>query len=508
MKVTVLSYVVLEAFFAATAVVVKGREAHVFLESQPADGSNVTYKLNGDVLKQISKLQGPIQVIAAVGNARVGKSTTLNLISHFWDEIRSETGDTVEQIFKTGNSIEAVTRDVWAHIIQPQSQKGSILLLDVEGTDLGDDSVTDHLSMFTAMMASGLNIFARDIVGNSDIDFLYRISVLSEIVFPNISLENFPKLCVVMRSDLGPPKGQDIQDFIRDSILNRKGQGTVIKKYFPRDSIAVSQIPYVKDTGLFQDYAKLRNSSYWRVIANLTEQLKNTQVKKTFNGSSLDGTALVMLAESLQDAMNSNSWPDFGNSYVLIEKELCRRRKEELAKTAAAMKANELETKMLDIFESFSKRCRLQSEINSFKNELLRILENHRKREEEDRKRKSKDDDWLTWVWNNKYFTAGLGFLTGAFYFSDERLKQDIVTMPSLPIYSDIGLNGVCWKWNKIAEARFGLTGEGCGVIAQDVERLFPWAVIRGRDGYLRVSYNLLLSVWPRLHCFNVSKRN
>ena len=158
-----------------------------------------------------------------------------------------------------------------------------------------------------------------------------------------------------------------------------------------------------------------------------------------------------------------------------------------------------LKLKLLDIFESFSERCRLQSEINFFKKELLRILENHRKSEEEDRKRKSEHDDWLTWAWNNKYISAALGFLAGGMIFSDERLKQDIVTMPSLPIYNDIGLNGVCWKWNKIAEARFGLTGEGCGVIAQDVEKLYPWAVIKGNDGYLRVSYHLLLSVWPRL---------
>ena len=78
--------------------------------------------------------------------------------------------------------------------------------------------------------------------------------------------------------------------------------------------------------------------------------MKNTQEKKTFNGSSLDGTALVMLAESLKDAMDSNSWPDFGNSYDLMEKELCRRGKEELEKMAAAMKANELETKAVRHF--------------------------------------------------------------------------------------------------------------------------------------------------------------
>ncbi|KAJ7380210.1 hypothetical protein OS493_010923 [Desmophyllum pertusum] len=130
--------------------VAEGSRARLLLES----ANNNTYKLKPDVLKEISQLQGPIRVIAVVGNARVGKSTTLNLISHIWKG-ESENPD-VEEIFKTGDSFEAVTHDVWAHIIKrPQNVEGSILLLDVEGTDLGDDSVTLHLSMFTAMMSSG-----------------------------------------------------------------------------------------------------------------------------------------------------------------------------------------------------------------------------------------------------------------------------------------------------------------------------------------------------------------
>ena len=49
-----------------------------------------------------SRLEGPIRVIAAVGNARVGKSTTLNLISHIWDGKNENSA--VEEIFQTGDS--------------------------------------------------------------------------------------------------------------------------------------------------------------------------------------------------------------------------------------------------------------------------------------------------------------------------------------------------------------------------------------------------------------------
>ena len=58
--------------------------------------------------------------------------------------------------------------------------------------------------------------------------------------------------------------------------------------------------------------------------------------------------------------------------------------------------------------------------------------------------------------------------------------------------YKDIGLRGVCWKWNEDAEKSFGLTGEACGVIAQEVKILYPRAVSQGNDGYLRVQYNML----------------
>lgn len=118
---------------------------------------------------------------------------------------------------------------------------------------------------------------------------------------------------------------------MRNAILEAEDKGKVIRKYFPRDNIAVSQIPYVKDLGeLFKDFEKLRSNSYWRVITNLTEKIKDTPEKRTFNGSLFDGKALVRLAETLTDTMNSNSWPNFANPYLLLEGDLCRRRKDEI----------------------------------------------------------------------------------------------------------------------------------------------------------------------------------
>ena len=76
--------------------------------------------------------------------------------------------------------------------------------------------------------------------------------------------------------------------------------------------------------------------------------------------------------------------------------------------------------------------------------------------------------------------------------FSDQNLKHNVTVLPHSE-YNDIGLSGVCWKWNEDAKKSFGLTaGEDCGVIAQEVRMLYPWVVSQGKDGYLRVQCDML----------------
>ena len=150
------------------------------------------FELNKDLLLKIAELQGPTRVIAVIGDSRIGKSTTLNLINHFW---RGANQTYIEEVFKTGDSFLPVTRDVWAQVIQPRDEQGgNVVLLDVEGTNLGDDALSTHLSMFTVLVSSGLNLFVREMVQNNNLHFLFHMSRLSDLVFPSINLENFPKL--------------------------------------------------------------------------------------------------------------------------------------------------------------------------------------------------------------------------------------------------------------------------------------------------------------------------
>ena len=360
-----------------------GSQAEILLES--VDNKTV-YKLNKDILEKISQLEGPIRVIAAVGNARVGKSTTLNLISHIWNGKNENSA--VEEIFQTGDSYDAVTRNVWAHIIKLKDEKGNIVLLDVEGTDLGDDRVTDRLSMFTAMMSSALNVFALNIVGNSDIGFLYRIARLCDLMFKDKNiLPNFPKLRVVIRTQLVPPSN----DKIRDEILKRGSeQAQVIQKYFPRSTIEVSHIPTLIDL-------KKLSKSDWGAFQNLTSNLQNYPEKRSFEGNLIDGATLKQLAEKIVEAMNSDDlWKDFGDVYVSLERNICRRSYEKHITPVLRQTSKEIGDNMIRALDKFREDCVQEHEITIAKKVLRDTLNEKRERKKtkrkEDKKNRKKEE--------------------------------------------------------------------------------------------------------------------
>ena len=504
-------------------IVAEAQQAKMLLYSVNNKNSSNAFLLNPDVLKEISEMEPPIRVVAAVGNARVGKSTFLNLFS----SILSLEGksDAIEEVFESGASLDPVTRGVWAHIIKHPDKNGSILLLDVEGTDLGNDSVTDRLSMFTAMLSSGLNIFALQVVKNGDINFLYRIVRLSELVFEGKYIpNNFPKLRIVLRTNLDVPDDDRLEDDIRQKIFYSEGQSMgkekIIEKYFPKDRITVSHIPSVDNPSeLFRDMKRLQESSAWNSFEKLVQKMKDSPVKYSSRDSPIDGEALRVLTTKLVEAMNSanDCWKDFGNVYAAVETYICTRRYEEYIKPVLLQQTSgEMEDHMDKALHKFEQECSLPSEILKVKEELTSTLEEKRKREEEEKRRqeewrrleeertrlkeekrrleeekrrREEQENWWEFAKSAvKYFAP---FLAGALFFSDEDLKDNVTTL-SCSNFNDIGLRGVCWKWNENAQKTYGLTGKDCGVIAQEVKVLYPWAVAEGTDGYLRVHYGIL----------------
>lgn len=73
---------------------------------------------------------------------------------------------------------------------------------------------------------------------------------------------------------------------------------------------------------------------------------------------------------------------------------------------------------------------------------------------------------------------------------SDARLKENIVTIERARELLRT-LNGVHYTWKKDAQAKFGATSGGdVGLLAQDVQKVLPEAVITLPDGTMTVSYD------------------
>ncbi|WP_394660373.1 tail fiber domain-containing protein [uncultured Chryseobacterium sp.] len=112
------------------------------------------------------------------------------------------------------------------------------------------------------------------------------------------------------------------------------------------------------------------------------------------------------------------------------------------------------------------------------------------------------DNDWVRVTNNKGIYTAGVGRFDTRVETarvqgtSDRRFKKDIT-----PIYNATEklnqLNGYTYTWRDRKEFPGQALGEGkdMGVIAQEVEKVFPDAVMTNKDGYKSVNYNALIPV-------------
>jgi hypothetical protein len=79
--------------------------------------------------------------------------------------------------------------------------------------------------------------------------------------------------------------------------------------------------------------------------------------------------------------------------------------------------------------------------------------------------------------------------------WSDERLKTNVVGIPNA-LDTVTKLHGVHFNWNSIAQRDLGLDdGPQIGLIAQEVEQVYPELVTTGPDGYKQVDYAKLTPI-------------
>ena len=373
LRAYVLAFLVVCVLKSSLATNLKPQKAQQLLEYNI---ETKQFVLDSRCLVEISRLRGPIIVVSAVGDARIGKSTTLNLIRHFWNENSLED---FHQTFETGDTKVPVTHGVWASIIPAKApDESNAILLDVEGLDLGDDAVTTHLSMFTTLVSSAVHLFARDTMQNHVLDFLYFISRLTEMIFPDERFDNFPHLGIMVRGALETPQGYTLDGYIHDFILSSDNNDRMeeerktIGKYFSRDKISANQIPYVQDITIFKDKRKFRNTDFHKVILSLVEQFKKSPQKKSLKGGRLmDGESLAVFVKELFHAMKNNAWMDFNDAYLMLERQICADAYGKIVRPVLDKKASKIGAELKNTMTEFTTKCTLPEEVETAKKELL-----------------------------------------------------------------------------------------------------------------------------------------
>ena len=516
------------------------------------DYKSEKFVLGDDALRELQSIQGPLRIISVIGDARVGKSTNLNLIRYFLDG--KESG-MVQKVFKTSESMVPCTSGAWMSVVRDANDAGNTILIDTEGTNMGDNEVTDLLSIFAVLMSSGVALFAREAISNHNIQFLYRVSRLSEQIWENDDMytaNSYPGLMVVIRDALSPSPGKTLQMEIQDMILNSKSKyGQTINRLFTRDRVIVRDIPFVKDSKRLTDL----EHEYANIASSLANDFKRFPCKRTVRGGVLDGKMISDLATRLQEAINRNSWKGFSNAYIALETNLCDRRFKEIVEPLLDKDVDEIKLSIDRTMGQFAENCAVTEEIQftrervasviALKDEIKkkqkrldeererrriqeeseRELEKKRRREimereerlEEERRAREKAEEQRRVLEERvkraeeqrKVFEAEAAarrtrererrdivrtVLGGAVLFgvfSDSRLKENITAVPRSK-FEEIGLQGYSWVWSRKATEELGMRGQSSGVIAQEVEKLYPWIVVTGDDGYKRVYYEVL----------------
>ena len=506
---------------------------------------NGKFTVSEDALREMQTLKGPVRIVGAIGDARVGKSTNLNFIRYF---LEGERNQRVEKVFNTSDGMRPCTTGVWMSVSRDSNGDGSTILLDTEGTNLGDNENTDLLSIFTMMMSSGLALFAREGVQNHNVQFLYRVSRLSEQIWKDDaeSIKAFPQLLVIIRNALAPSPGETLQSQAQDSILDGN-YGETIAKHFPRINIKVRDIPFV-DSKRLHNLEKFPSDDYANVASSLASDLRSFPLKKTIHGANMDGAMIASLAKRLEITLNQNSWSGFSNAYTALETELCDRSYQNIIEPFLRNNLNQMKNGRQQIIDEFTEKCALGTERTKITDKLdeviaqkeemaereTRLDEERRRKEEEEKMEREREEqrgrearekgkrleeerrarakaEEERRIQEEKLHRAeeerrsleeadekeesdiakaifGGAVLLGI--LSDSRLKENITVVPHSD-FEQIGVRSYNWVWSKDA-VDLGMSGTGHGVIAQEVEEMYPWTVVTGHDGYKRVDYEAL----------------
>ena len=320
-------------------------------------------------------LQSPISIISALGVSKSGKSTALNLFSY----LLAGANKSYTEIFKRGHSMEPVTRGILMHALPRRDGKGSIVFMDCEGLDVGDETLIRELGITTRLVSSTLIIFVDNLFNNDDLNFLFHLTHVSNDILGESGHTQNPNLVIIVRGGMKPPNGQTLEEFtanyISEPAFDSGGRGmrekrAFIARYFPKADISVFRIPFVDDSRLFEDFPnKLPGTDYWKSMERITQEIEKFPAKKAPNGSLVDGSALHDLLLKGTKILNG-ARQSLRNNYLDIKEQICKRWYTEIVTPVLALNAIEIYIKMEDTLTRFRLHCALESEVNAARDDL------------------------------------------------------------------------------------------------------------------------------------------
>ncbi|KAJ7380212.1 hypothetical protein OS493_010925 [Desmophyllum pertusum] len=130
------------------------------------------------------------------------------------------------------------------------------------------------------------------------------------------------------------------------------------------------------------DFEKLSGSDYLKAVETLATELKESPIKRTLEGSPVDGVALAELIERIAETINTESWLDFANNYHTIESNICKRSEAKFIAPLFKLKSEQIESEEKNILDAFAKECRLENGLTSAREKLQQIIQAKKSREE------------------------------------------------------------------------------------------------------------------------------
>ncbi len=328
------------------------------------------FQLRSSALRAIEELPAPMQVLSAVGDARIGKSTFLNMVFHHWDQTSPHGG---AMPFDVGSTTQACTRGVWLRI-RRLPEGGSLVLVDVEGNQLGNDAVTGQLSALTAVLSSCILLFVREVVNNAALQFLYHTTKLGKM-FPDS--EGFPRLEVAIRDplDLNPQFPSRCAEVIHSVTDPTHDDGNdevrrEIAAVFPPKRISASEVKYQERQQL-KNLQSLRTGPYFESTQVMIAALKkHVPAKLTPKGMEMNGEDLVEMIQRLFTALENGDIATLESAYERLEKQMCEKYYQKWIEPLLSMSDDEFMSRDTQAFEAFAKQCKIDSFVDRVKREI------------------------------------------------------------------------------------------------------------------------------------------